>query len=435
MSSGPILIFDKSLLEALSVDESVWLGQFYRINMTPLFFVETLADLEKQARQDRSPEQVVERLAEKTSAMTADANIYHSRLCVADLLGNRVAMRRFVVMGGGRPVEQVGRRGVVFDESPEARALLRWTRGEFLEVERAQARDWRSALAALDLAQSAAPFAELMKRPDRPKTLREIRQLVSQYLAAEGVSEAVLGYALSSLNVPYETWPEVFRRWTSSGQPPLSAFAPYAAHVLAVDMFFAIAIAGGHIAKERASNKVDIAYLYYLPFCMLFTSMDRLHARTAPLFMRADQRFIWGADIKTDLRRLDQHFSALPEDVKARGVMSFAPRPPLSGTFLTSALWDEFMAPHWRDDRPARSAPTSDTERARTDELLKTMSDRFRAAPATAEHITTDDADFVLLERRIPPSVGKWRLVSLEVEQASQKRRAKPAVEPPATPA
>lgn len=47
MSSGPILIFDKSLLEALSLDEVVWLGQFYRINMTPLFFVETLADLEK----------------------------------------------------------------------------------------------------------------------------------------------------------------------------------------------------------------------------------------------------------------------------------------------------------------------------------------------------------------------------------------------------
>ena len=45
MSAGPILIFDRSLIEMLSPDESVWLGQFYRVNIVPVFLVETLADL------------------------------------------------------------------------------------------------------------------------------------------------------------------------------------------------------------------------------------------------------------------------------------------------------------------------------------------------------------------------------------------------------
>jgi hypothetical protein len=90
MSSGPIVIFDKSLLEALSLDETVWLGQFYRINMTPLFFVETLADLEKAPRDDRTPEQVVERLAEKTTAISADPNALPD--CATDLRPRR--MRR-----------------------------------------------------------------------------------------------------------------------------------------------------------------------------------------------------------------------------------------------------------------------------------------------------------------------------------------------------
>jgi hypothetical protein len=48
MSQGPILIFDKSALQALSVDETNWLDNFFLTNITPLFLTETLADLEKE---------------------------------------------------------------------------------------------------------------------------------------------------------------------------------------------------------------------------------------------------------------------------------------------------------------------------------------------------------------------------------------------------
>lgn len=66
MATGPTLIFDKSTLQSLSVDESVWLDNFFTTNITPLFFVETLADLEKKVRQGRTPEQIVGNLAYKT---------------------------------------------------------------------------------------------------------------------------------------------------------------------------------------------------------------------------------------------------------------------------------------------------------------------------------------------------------------------------------
>ncbi len=42
MPAGPILIFDKSALQALSLDESNWLDNFFMTNVTPLFFAETL---------------------------------------------------------------------------------------------------------------------------------------------------------------------------------------------------------------------------------------------------------------------------------------------------------------------------------------------------------------------------------------------------------
>jgi hypothetical protein len=84
MPSGPHLIFDKSALEALAPDEAVWLDQFFLSNITPLFFIETLADLEKEMRKGRRPEAVVGSLAEKTPDMQSTASVHHSRLLNRD---------------------------------------------------------------------------------------------------------------------------------------------------------------------------------------------------------------------------------------------------------------------------------------------------------------------------------------------------------------
>ncbi len=40
-------MFDKSALQALTIDEAVWLDHFFLTNISPIFYVETLADLEK----------------------------------------------------------------------------------------------------------------------------------------------------------------------------------------------------------------------------------------------------------------------------------------------------------------------------------------------------------------------------------------------------
>lgn len=44
---GPILIFDKSALQGLRLRETALLNTLFLTNITPLFYVETLADLEK----------------------------------------------------------------------------------------------------------------------------------------------------------------------------------------------------------------------------------------------------------------------------------------------------------------------------------------------------------------------------------------------------
>lgn len=56
---GPIALFDKSFLQSLNIDEAVWFDQFFIANISPLFYVETLADLDKEIRHGRTAEDVV----------------------------------------------------------------------------------------------------------------------------------------------------------------------------------------------------------------------------------------------------------------------------------------------------------------------------------------------------------------------------------------
>ena len=125
-------------------------------------------------------------------------------------------------------------------------------------------------------------------------------------------------------HIPQQYHSTPIERWKSFGQPTLSAFAPYAAYGLMVEIFFHISIATNLISPERPSNRTDIAYLFYLPFCMMFVSNDRLHRRTTNLFLRSDQEFVWGSHLKDDLKRLNTHFSALPEEERDQGILRMA---------------------------------------------------------------------------------------------------------------
>jgi hypothetical protein len=140
----------KSLLQSISLDESVWLDAFFSSNITPLFFVETLADLEKEVAEGRTPEEVVGNLAQKTPE-SGLPNVHHEVLCYSELLGNHLELRGVPVIEGGEPVIRGNRKGIVFRQTPEQTALHRWRLGQFLEIERDFAHAWRQALSGIDL--------------------------------------------------------------------------------------------------------------------------------------------------------------------------------------------------------------------------------------------------------------------------------------------
>ena len=90
MAQGPVLIFNKSTIQTLSVDESVLLDNFYMSNILPVFFAECLADLERDMRRLKSKgsaESLVGALAFRTPDAQACGNVFHMRLLEGELMG------------------------------------------------------------------------------------------------------------------------------------------------------------------------------------------------------------------------------------------------------------------------------------------------------------------------------------------------------------
>ena len=111
---GPSLIFDKSTLESLNLDEAVWLDNFFLSNITPLFFMETLADLEKKIRSGRSPEDIVGGIALKTPDYGSKCNVHHDTILRGELLGlAKVEMSGRPIVPSGKVVELDGNTGVI----------------------------------------------------------------------------------------------------------------------------------------------------------------------------------------------------------------------------------------------------------------------------------------------------------------------------------
>ena len=414
---GPITLFDKSFLQSLSLDESVWFDHFFLSNVCPLFYVETLADLEKSVRNGRTPEQEVRIIADKFPEMHGTPNAFHLDMCIANLMRNPVPMTGQIPIAGGHFVKVDGKTGTVFKKTPEADAFSRWQRQDFIEVERRYARIWRMVLSTLDLDEVAKSFKSLGIDGKSCNTLEDAKKIADSLIWNDEKPFDHMKLAIVFLNIPEHLHGEILKRWSIANYPPLANYAPYAAHVLAVEIFFQVALAANLISTDRPSNRTDIAYLFYLPFCMLFVSSDNLHKRCAPLFLRENQDFVWGPDLKEGLRQANVYYSCLPDTTKERGVMSFADDPPPDNSILTR-VWDRHF-PNWRQS-PERKGPETPYKNEALAKELNKYTDAPKLAPDQID-FDTKNTDSLSIERSVRKRKGSWWQVPKDLETGEEK--------------
>jgi hypothetical protein len=411
VAAGPILIFDKSALQALSLDESVWLDHFFLTNITPVLYVEALADLEKVDAKGRSSEvALITDLVAKTPVFHPYPNVFHGELLMQDLLGHPVPMTGQIALAGGvRKPDRAGGVSVHFQEPPEVETIRRWNAGQFEEVERRFARQWRVGLAGLDFT-NKIELAQRLVPPDQSvANLESAKAFADSFVGRAG--REVVTFAQQFLEIPDELIGDIDWRYTAAGRPPFKDFAPYAAFVLTVDLVFYLGMGIGQIS-DRRSNMIDVSYLYYLPFCMVFTSGDKLHARLAPLFLRPDQQFIGAAELKAGLRELNAHYSEHREEIERVGVLRYAPEPPVEVPTVISTLWERALPRRGRSVRePGRHTSVPSDE-----DLLRRITEITTSRERLPDDNDAPQPDSVILQHEVPVRRGSWRLLPEGVE-------------------
>jgi len=391
------------------VDESLWFDHFFIVVIAPYFYIETLADLSKRPDSNRTSEAEVQLIADKFPD-NATPCVHHADVALANLLGEPIPMNGVVPTPGGRPVRAAGRNTVVWDQSPEAMAFSRWQDHDFLAVERDFARRWRTALTNTPMDAIWGAMKEAGIAGQSSRTLLEAKAVADAAVRNPDKTQSLLSLLLLFLGVSSQATEDVLHLWQRSGSPPLHVYAPYAAFVLSVEVFFQVALAAGLIARERPSNRVDIAYLFYLPFGHIFVSNDKLHAKCAPLFLREEQEFVQGDALKSGLRALNEHFIKERGDDVDRDIWSFSSRPPPGVAPLVSRLWGKYMG-QYPEERPAAPRATHHAEDIR-------QIDQIYSAPGIPpEQVDFDvrSPDAIVLARKVRRKKGSWRQVPKDV--------------------
>ena len=396
---GPIIILDKSTLQSLSDNELLFLNKYFILNIPPVLVMEIWGDLSKPTKPGVLSKDRVQNLAQKAHRGQSAINTHFFHCVMASLLGGKVPMEGRILLPIGNPrITESGKKGVVFEESPEEKQLNRWKIGDFNSEEQTIAQQSRATSKAIDLESLKKTHQKSFQELTNINSFPTLWSYVNTYLMNPDSQTDFLSQIIEEHKISQEFASRIFLRYEQANKPLLSIFAPYAYHCLHVRTFFLLAIIHNLISTRR-TNIIDLEYLYYLPFCMAFASSDKFHHIMVPYYIRDDQRFVSGTDLKADLTNLAQEWDVnFHKDMKAWDA-KYGSGPPENANSAIYKLWRELF-PKWT---PGKKSYSSHSEPREVNKLNEQM-DEFNKA------IATQDTDFLSDDSNIDFIVRRYRI-------------------------
>lgn len=409
---GPITIYDKSFLECLNPDEAVLFDNFFLVNIVPTFYLETLADLAKATKGNRTSHNIVSSLAYKTPVQHSVPNTNYKDLLVTDLLGYKTDMTgRPILHGGVRKIDPDGKIGVYYENAPEQEMFSRWQKEDFSELENILAKLWRETVSNLTFDSIISIVKNVIPSAQRFSNLADIKSFLDSFVENYNQDENLLLLALELLETPKEYNSLIINRFKKEKPQNFNVFAPYAAYVFKLDLFLYLAMSKSFISKERPSNKIDLSYLYYLPFCDVFVSRDKLHRTITPLFTNEKQMFIWGDDLKDALSETDEYLSNLPKDLLEQGLLRMAIYPPIELNNALTQIYDEKL-PRWKE-RAEKERSKKPFKPVKNPDLIERLQRQEKESKPIKESFKMEqnEPDHILIKRLVPKKKGKYWLL------------------------
>ncbi|HEY0669530.1 MAG TPA: SEC-C domain-containing protein [Sphingobacteriaceae bacterium] len=349
--------------------------------------MEILGDLKKEAQEGKAPpEDRVKDFANKLFPMETVVNLHYKVLLRGDLLGNPISFDGRPHVGIKKAVaSESGMRGYLIEETEEEKSIYKWKDGNFTEADHELSALWRMSTTQEDL------LERLKKSLSSDATIKfadfqELNKFVTEIITSPATQEFLLISLFQNYDIDAMTSVQIFGRWNQEGKPLIKDFAPFAFHCLKVDTLFLYGLTSGLIGT-RPTNRVDLEYLYYLPFGNIFTSNDKVHKNLVPLLLQDYQRFIVGPALKEDLKNIVAFLNTLEIEERRK----FKNVPPIIDSSITFQLWKEFF------NYPERSNWNRDISDKEKEMMKQKMKEFERALDGESINLESgEDAEFVI---------------------------------------
>ena len=350
---GPNLICDKSTLQVLNPAELTALRRYYSLNIPPILLVEILGDLKKHT-DSKAGRNEVQILANKLMPACSSVNTNFRHMIQGELLGHPLPMDgRPVLSRGKNVIAPDGKRGVIFETSPEETALFRWQSGEFNEAEHFMAEAWRQSTASIDLEgmqrHLKGAYSGKLNLQSLPATAKFVDELVHTISP-----KLLLAWFFQDIGMLGDKAVKAIERFDKALPGSLQTAVPYTAFCLRTTLFFYFALAFD-LVSTRATNRIDLEYFYYTPCCNAFSSGDTFHRKISP-FIMGDQVFADRDKLKSDLKQLAGWWEQL-SSVQREKELNIS-GPPENEASLTHQLWQKVMKAGYKNHKhPDKDLP------------------------------------------------------------------------------
>ncbi len=382
---GPNIILDKSTFQSLSFDEIVTLHNYYFVVVTPILLNEILGDLTMPKTEDSKIKRIVKLLSKKIQQKDSCITTNHNTLIVNSLLGNKIIMnRKPVVISNNSAILNDGKKGIVIEESTEEIALHRWREGNFTEEEKEMSSRWRKKTTKPN---KLKDIQDQFKKsiPHIKFDLGMLKEKMDETILTKHLQTNFLKSLISLLHIDPQTINKIFLRWEQNNIETLKDFSPYAFFCLNLQVFFLQSL-GLELVGSKSTNDIDLMYLFYLPFCNIFSSGDKVHKKLIPFFLGKDQSFISAEDLKSDLKQL-----AL-EEKKNNGGRKHTPQNPKSFTYK---FWEQYV--DWFPDELEMVIKLENEESKRIQQIMKELKEQ----KVTKVDNTIKNSDIEFIQRII----------------------------------
>lgn len=385
---GPLMVLDKSAIQSFNHQEISILTRYFTINIPQVLIVEIIADLTKGSKSTLNPDEVT-KIARKIHPKDTAFNQYFRDILVQDLLKGVTDLNRAKIYIDSVPVESSGgKKGYKATVSAEEKAFNKWKEGKFDFNDEFLAKRWRKLTDEIDLDELIRNLKTNSFFQKKLRSLDEAAEYLNSFLTKTNGKE-LLEIAIKDFAIEPEFASEIFHRWESNGFKSFKKFSPFGFFCLKTVTMFYLSLVN-ELITQRPTNRVDLDYIFYLPFCNVFVSNDKFHRRIVPRVHLDYTDFVRGDKLKEDLNRI---IDFLETNKKS----AYKKRPPSIENSVINELWEKHMGPKRDEDL------LSQMDSKKKEELLEDLKKYWNSTKGRSETSPPnfEDHEFFIREREI----------------------------------